>query len=144
MMVDIKSVGLSAYQSAMKSGSIGGISGAKPVTKSSASSFARAVDKEVRKQRVEGPIEAERAQELAKHFMQIEKPFSETVTESLAKVNDLQAKKTAMIEEFASGRSQNVHELMISLQKAGVAMRMTSAVRNKVMEAYKELSRMQF
>jgi flagellar hook-basal body complex protein FliE len=28
---------------------------------------------------------------------------------------------------------------MISLQKAGLAMKMTSAVRNKAMEAYKEL-----
>ncbi len=70
--------------------------------------------------------------------------FSETMSESLAKVNELQAEKSGMIEEFASGERQNVHELMISLQKAGLAMRMTSAVRNKVLEAYKELSRMSF
>lgn len=70
--------------------------------------------------------------------------FSATMQESLSKVNGLQAEKSSMIEEFASGERQNVHELMISLQKAGLAMRMTSAVRNKVLEAYKELSRMQF
>jgi flagellar hook-basal body complex protein FliE len=70
--------------------------------------------------------------------------FANTVRESLTKVNDLQSEKSTMVEEFASGERQNVHELMISLQKAGVAMRMTSAVRNKVLEAYKELSRMQF
>lgn len=63
---------------------------------------------------------------------------------SLKKVNELQSEKSDMIEQFASGEKQNVHELMISLQKAGVAMRMTSAVRNKVMQAYKELSRVQF
>ena len=45
---------------------------------------------------------------------------------------------------FASGKTQNVHELMISLQKAGLAMDMTSAVRNKVMNAYQELMRIQF
>ncbi len=33
---------------------------------------------------------------------------------------------------------------MITLQKAGLAVNMTSAVRNKVLEAYKELSRIQF
>jgi len=70
--------------------------------------------------------------------------FSETMSESLTKVNSMQAEKSGMIEEFASGERQNVHELMISLQKAGLAMRMTSAVRNKVLEAYKELSRMSF
>ncbi|MFW5734480.1 MAG: flagellar hook-basal body complex protein FliE, partial [Oceanidesulfovibrio sp.] len=42
------------------------------------------------------------------------------------------------------GEKQNVHELMISLQKASVAMSLTSAVRGKVMEAYKEIMRTQF
>ncbi|MCK9240723.1 flagellar hook-basal body complex protein FliE [Desulfocurvus sp.] len=70
--------------------------------------------------------------------------FTDTMRDSLSKVNELQSEKSGMVEEFASGERQNVHELMISLQKAGLAMRMTSAVRNKVLEAYKELSRMQF
>ncbi|BBD09345.1 flagellar hook-basal body complex protein FliE [Desulfovibrio ferrophilus] len=70
--------------------------------------------------------------------------FEKTVSESLKKVNDLQTEKTSMIEAFASGEKQNVHELMISLQKAGLAMKMTSAVRNKVMDAYRELSKMSF
>ena len=70
--------------------------------------------------------------------------FAETIEESLAKVNDMQTEKGRMIQDFASGKSQNVHELMISLQKAGLAMDMTSAVRNKVMQAYQELMRMQF
>ena len=71
-------------------------------------------------------------------------PFADTLKTSLSKVNDLQQEKRAMITSFASGESQNVHELMISLQKAGLAMNMTAAVRNKAMEAYRELARMQF
>ena len=74
----------------------------------------------------------------------IEKSFADTFENSLQKVNDLQAAKTSAVESFASGETQNVHELMISLQKAGLAMSLTSAVRNKVMEAYRELSKMQF
>ncbi len=70
--------------------------------------------------------------------------FSKVLSSSLEKVNDLQSERSAMITSFASGENQNVHELMISMQKAGLAMNMTAAVRNKVMEAYKELSRMQF
>lgn len=71
-------------------------------------------------------------------------PFAGALKDSLAMVNDLQQEKKAMITSFASGESQNVHELMISLQKAGLAMNMTAAVRNKAMEAYRELARMQF
>ncbi len=70
--------------------------------------------------------------------------FSKVLTSSLDKVNALQTERSAMITSFASGETQNVHELMISMQKAGLAMNMTAAVRNKVMEAYKELSRLQF
>ena len=70
--------------------------------------------------------------------------FMETIESSVKKVNDLQESKAGMIESFASGEQQNVHELMISLQKASVAMNLTSAVRNKVLTAYKEISKMQF
>jgi flagellar hook-basal body complex protein FliE len=70
--------------------------------------------------------------------------FAETIEDSLAKVNEMQAEKSRMIQDFATGKTQNVHELMITLQKAGLAMDMTSAVRNKVMQAYQELMRMQF
>ncbi len=68
--------------------------------------------------------------------------FMETIEESLKKVNDLQLEKDQMIEEFAVGKNENVHELMIALQKADIAMKLTSAVRNKVMEAYKQLINM--
>ena len=71
-------------------------------------------------------------------------PFADTLKNSIGKVNDLQQEKKAMITAFASGEQENVHELMISLQKAGLAMSMTAAVRNKALEAYRELARMQF
>ncbi len=70
--------------------------------------------------------------------------FTDTVSNSLNKLHSLQKEKAHAIDDFASGRNQNVHELMITLQKASVAMSLTSAVRGKVMEAYKELSRIQF
>jgi flagellar hook-basal body complex protein FliE len=70
--------------------------------------------------------------------------FSSTLKNSLTKVNDMQAEKKMMIEDFASGKKQNVHELMITMQKAGLAMSMTTAVRSKVMSAYQELMKMPF
>lgn len=70
--------------------------------------------------------------------------FGDTLKNAVSQVNTMQGEKSAMIEAFASGENQNVHELMITLQKAGLAMNMTSAVRNKMMDAYRELSKMPF
>lgn len=72
------------------------------------------------------------------------RPFSDTLKESLNSVNSLQKNSISMIESFASGERQNVHELMIAMQKSSLAMSMTSAVRSKLMEAYKEVLRMPF
>ena len=70
--------------------------------------------------------------------------FDETLKDSLKGVNDLQAEKRLMIEEFATGKTQNVHELMITMQKAGMAMQLTGAVRSKIMQSYKEIMQMSF
>lgn len=68
--------------------------------------------------------------------------FTQTLEDSLAQVNELQLEKSRMIKEFAAGENQNVHELMIALQKADLAMKVTTAVRSKVMEAYKQIMNM--
>ncbi len=70
--------------------------------------------------------------------------FSNTIKQSLNRVNELDKAKAQAIDDFASGRTQNVHELMITMQKSSMAMKLTSAVRGKVLEAYKEISKMQF
>ncbi|MFP4128025.1 MAG: flagellar hook-basal body complex protein FliE [Desulfonatronovibrionaceae bacterium] len=70
--------------------------------------------------------------------------FSTTIKESLSKVNSLQGKKSKMIQAFAAGENENVHELMIAMQKSSVAMKLTTAVRGKVLEAYKSLMQTQF
>ncbi len=70
--------------------------------------------------------------------------FGDTIKDSLNKVNDMQSEKKAMIESFAAGENTNVHELMITMQKAGLAMNMTSAVRGKIISAYQEIMRLSF
>lgn len=41
------------------------------------------------------------------------------------------------------GRSDNIHQAMIAMQEAGVAFNLMLEVRNKLVESYKELTRMQ-
>ncbi len=70
--------------------------------------------------------------------------FLDALKGNLEKVNEMQNQKADLATSFAAGKEHNVHELMISLQKAGLAMSMTSAVRSKIMQSYQELTKMQF
>jgi flagellar hook-basal body complex protein FliE len=74
----------------------------------------------------------------------IKSSFMDTLKKSMSEVNSQQIKRDNLVESFATGENQNVHELMIQLQKANLAMSMTSSVRNQVMNAYKELIKMPF
>ncbi len=44
---------------------------------------------------------------------------------------------------FAMGESENTHDLIIALQKASTALQYTVAVRDKFLDAYKEIMNMQ-
>lgn len=45
--------------------------------------------------------------------------------------------------KFALGETENTHDLTIALQKASTALQYTVAIRDKVIEAYRELMQMQ-
>ena len=45
--------------------------------------------------------------------------------------------------KFALGETENTHDLTIALQKASTALQYTVAVRDKILEAYRELMQMQ-
>ena len=45
--------------------------------------------------------------------------------------------------KWALGESENTHDLAIALQKASTSLQYTVAIRDKVLEAYKEIMAMQ-
>lgn len=45
--------------------------------------------------------------------------------------------------KFALGETENTHDLTIALQKASTALQYTVAIRDKLMEAYREIMQMQ-
>uniref|UniRef100_UPI004055B483 flagellar hook-basal body complex protein FliE n=1 Tax=Acetatifactor sp. TaxID=1872090 RepID=UPI004055B483 len=45
--------------------------------------------------------------------------------------------------KFALGETENTHDLTIALQKASTALQYTTAIRNKMLEAYREIMQMQ-
>lgn len=61
-------------------------------------------------------------------------------------VDSVDAKEKAAAESrraFLAGESNNLHQTMIASQEAGIAFSLMVEVRNKVMEAYQELMRIQ-
>lgn len=69
--------------------------------------------------------------------------FKEALIDSLKETNDLQNQAQKAMEGLASGKSNNLHETMIAIQKAEVSFKMLTQVRNKIMNAYQEIMRMQ-
>ena len=73
-----------------------------------------------------------------------EKPsFEEYLKNSLGEVNDLQVEAERQTTLLATGQAENVHDVTIAAAKAKISLDLTMAVRNKVVEAYKEVMRMQ-
>lgn len=72
-----------------------------------------------------------------------EQSFSKLLLDSLEKVNALQLEADRAAVDLAVGRAENLHQVMLAGEKAQLALQLTLAVRNKVVEAYQELSRMQ-
>ena len=66
-----------------------------------------------------------------------------SVVGMVGETNTLQNNASAEEIKFALGMSDNTHDLMIAEQKATVALQYTVAVRDKFLEAYKELMNMQ-
>ena len=71
------------------------------------------------------------------------KTFSELLADQIMDVNNLQKEADSAIQKLVSGKSKNIHETMLAVEKAEIAFKTMNQVRNKVIEAYKEVMRMQ-
>ncbi|MCP1355594.1 flagellar hook-basal body complex protein FliE [Aneurinibacillus migulanus] len=69
--------------------------------------------------------------------------FSTYLKNAIQDVNGLQKASDKLNQGLATGQVQDIHQVMIASQKAGVAMDMAMQVRNKAVEAYQEIMRMQ-
>ena len=72
--------------------------------------------------------------------------FSDLLSSAMQMIketNDLSNAANAEQMNFALGYSDNTHDLAIAQQKAALSLQDTVAVKNKVLEAYKEIMNMQ-
>lgn len=69
--------------------------------------------------------------------------FGSMVQEKLEEVNTLQKEADRLTESFMSGEQVEVHQILIAMEKAELTLRETMEIRNKFIEAYKQVSNMQ-
>src|SRR3954462_577610 len=67
--------------------------------------------------------------------------FAETLGDALQKVDTMQVEADQQAEKVALGGG-NLHEMSLALEKADVSMRLAMKVRNKLIDAYQEIMRM--
>ncbi len=70
--------------------------------------------------------------------------FGQKLRAAIDEVDGLEKESHQMTQDFVLGRIENLHDVMIAAEKARTAMNLTLEVRNKALEAYKEIMRMQF
>ncbi|HEX9663970.1 MAG TPA: flagellar hook-basal body complex protein FliE [Candidatus Binatia bacterium] len=81
--------------------------------------------------------EAKPAQESAKG------DFGAHLNKALGEVNELQQKADQAIQQLVGEGKGDLQETMVALEKADVSFRLMMQIRNKVLEAYQEIMRMQ-
>lgn len=69
--------------------------------------------------------------------------FQNLLKESLDKLNEKQIDANNMTNDFIAGKDVEVHEMVLSMDEAKMSLQLAIQVRNKVVEAVQELTRMQ-
>jgi len=69
--------------------------------------------------------------------------FADVLKDAVGTVNRMQNESTQKSEAFLRGEDIPLTEVMVSMQKARVGFEAAKQVRNRLLEAYQEISRMQ-
>jgi flagellar hook-basal body complex protein FliE len=69
--------------------------------------------------------------------------FVDMLRGQLDQVIDLQNEAERLQQDLAAGRIDDINQVILAVQKADLALSFTLELRNKVVEAYQEISRMQ-
>jgi flagellar hook-basal body complex protein FliE len=69
--------------------------------------------------------------------------FGDILKNSIEEVNKNQMESDRAMKELIAGRTKNIHETMLTIERADTSLKMAMQVRNKILEAYREVMRMQ-
>ncbi|WP_139891254.1 flagellar hook-basal body complex protein FliE [Bacillus sp. D386] len=68
--------------------------------------------------------------------------FASVLKKSIEEINTTQQESATMTQKLALGENVDLHNVMITSQKASITLQAAMEVRNKAVEAYQEIMRM--
>ncbi|MDG0815355.1 flagellar hook-basal body complex protein FliE [Bdellovibrio svalbardensis] len=71
------------------------------------------------------------------------KSFADTLKDAVSSVNELQKSSDTFAQNVATGKTDDVAGAMIAAERADIALRVMVQVRNKIIDAYSEVMKMQ-
>ncbi|HOK62334.1 MAG TPA: flagellar hook-basal body complex protein FliE [Soehngenia sp.] len=72
-----------------------------------------------------------------------ETDFKAIMNEQLNKLNNKQVEADNYVNDLISGNDVDLHQVMIATEEARLSLELAVQIRNKIVEAYKELNNMQ-
>ena len=69
--------------------------------------------------------------------------FSNVLSDAISKVNDSEVNANNKIESLIKGEDVEMHEVMLAMQESVLSLQALIEVRNKTVEAYQEMSKLQ-
>lgn len=69
--------------------------------------------------------------------------FGQFLQDAMSEVNNLQMQSRDAKQQLLTGNIDDIHQVMVAAEKANVALQLTVQIRNKVIEAYQDIMRMQ-
>lgn len=69
--------------------------------------------------------------------------FSNVLSDAISKVNDSEVNANNKIESLIKGEDLEMHEVMLAMQESVLSLQALIEVRNKTVEAYQEISKLQ-
>ena len=73
----------------------------------------------------------------------LSRKFGALLNDAIQKLNEQQLTVEQLTGQFVAGELSDVHQLMIASERASLGLELTVQLRNKVIEAYQEIMRMQ-
>lgn len=70
-------------------------------------------------------------------------PFGNLVTEGLQHLNEQLKTSQTDLQQLALGETQDLHQVMVRLEESRIAFQVMLQARNRVLEAYQDVMRMQ-
>lgn len=70
-------------------------------------------------------------------------PFAALIDRAISNVNESRGASEAAIHDLATGRTDNLHEVMLKVAQADLSFRLVLEIRNRLTDAYQEVMKMQ-